>query len=156
MDFCSAIDATALSQAIQSMKWVVPTVQTVHIIGIAAVMASILMINLRLLRIRGTEQSIASVSNRFRPVVWWTLPVLLVSGAILIIGEPARSLANWSFQLKMFLLICVIAVTVLSQHPLAKDPQYWDVRPAASRIIALLSLTLWIGIVFAARWIAYI
>jgi len=59
----------------------------------------------------------------------------------MIIGEPARSLANPVFQLKMLLLLAAIAVTVA----LHKE----------SRIIAILSLSLWVGIVFAGRWIAY-
>lgn len=156
LDFCEAIDSTALSQTIQSVKWVVPAVQTVHILAIAAVMSSILMINLRLLGISGTDQTIARVSSRFGPVVWWGLPLLLLTGATLIIGEPARSLANEFFQLKMFLLVCVIALTVSFQRPLKSNPQYWDGRAGALRLIAVVSLILWTGIVFAGRWIAYL
>ncbi len=156
LDFCDAIDATALSQAIQSNKWVVPLVQTIHILAIAAVLSSILMINLRLLKVAGLDQSLARVSDRYQPVVWWTLPLLLASGLILIIGEPARSLANDIFQLKMFLLVCVIIVTVLLQRPLKRDPLYWDRRTALAGTLAVLSMALWCGIVFAGRWIAYI
>ncbi len=156
LDFCDAIDATALSQAIQNNKWVVPLVQTIHILAIAAVLSSILMINLRLLKVAGLDQSLARVSDRYRPVVWWTLPLLLASGLILIIGEPARSLANYFFQLKMFLLVCVIIVTVLLQRPLKHDPLYWDSRTALAGTLAVLSMALWSGIVFAGRWIAYI
>jgi hypothetical protein len=156
LDFCDAIDATALSQTIQSIKWVVPAVQTVHILAIAAVMSSVLMINLRLLGISGTDQTIARVSNRFGPVIWWALPLLLLTGATLIVGEPARSLANDFFQLKMFLLVCVIVLTVSFQRPLKSNPQYWDGRAGALRAIAVVSLILWTGIVFAGRWIAYL
>jgi hypothetical protein len=73
-------------------------------------------------------------------VIWWALPVLLATGAIMIIGEPVRSLANPVFQLKMALLLSAIAVFLL---------------PFKNRIVATLSLSLWIGIVFAGRWIAY-
>jgi hypothetical protein len=156
LDFCDTIDATALSQAIQSAKWVVPLVQTIHILAIAAVLSSILMINLRLLGVAGTDQPLARVSSRFRPVVWWMLPLLLASGAILIIGEPARALTNPFFQLKMFLLVCVIILTLLFQRMLNRDPQYWDGRAALARTLAIVSLVLWCGIVFAGRWIAYL
>jgi hypothetical protein len=158
MEFCDWIDSTSLSQAIQSHAWVVPTFQTIHILAIAAVMSSILMINLRLLGVAGTDQPLARVSNRFRPVVWWALPLLLATGATLIIGEPARSLANEYFQLKMLLLVTVIILTLLFQRPLSRDALYWDAasgRQGRARVIALLSLVLWCGIVFAGRWIAY-
>lgn len=156
LDFCDTIDATALSQAIQATKWVVPLVQTVHILAIAALLSSVLMINLRLLGVAGTDQTLARVSERFRPVVWWSLPVLLASGLILIIGEPARALTNPFFQLKMCLLAVVLIVTLLSQRALNGDSGFWDKRVATGRAIAMLSLLLWSGIVFAGRWIAYL
>jgi hypothetical protein len=159
VSFCNWIDSTPLSQAIQSAKWVVPTVQTIHIVGIAAVMSSILMIDLRLLGIVGRDQPLARVASRFRPVIWWTLPVLLASGLVMIIGEPLRSLANWVFQLKMFLLILAILVTLAFQMPLAGNPSHWEsttARQLTARVIAAVSLLLWVGIVFAGRWIAYL
>jgi len=99
------------------------------------------MLDLRLLGIVGRDQPLGRVTNRFRPVIWWTLPILLVTGVVMIIGEPARSLANPVFQLKMLLLLAAIAVTAAFHKE--------------SRIIAIVSLSLWVGIVFAGRWIAY-
>jgi hypothetical protein len=159
VSFCDWIDRTPLSQAIQSANWVVPTVQTIHILGIAAIMSSILMVDLRLLGILGRDQSLARVSTRFRPVIWWTLPILFASGLVLIIGEPLRSLGNSVFQLKMLLLIAAMAVTLAYQVPLGRDQSFWDLkggRRTGARIIAVMSLLLWVGIVFAGRWIAYI
>jgi len=157
-NFCSWLEQTPLSQTIQSAGWIVPTVQTVHILSIAAVMSSVLMIDLRLIGILGRDQPLARVSERFRPVIWWTLPILLATGIIMIIGEPARSLESPVFQLKMALLVAAIIVTLSYQVPLGRDPSFWDLsigRRGAARIIAVLSLLLWVGIVFAGRWIAY-
>jgi len=157
-DFCAWLEQTPLSQAIQSAGWIVPTVQTVHILSIAAVMSSVLMIDLRLIGILGRDQPLARVSERFRPVIWWTLPILLATGIVMITGEPARSLESPVFQLKMALLLAAIMVTLSYQVPLGRDSSYWDlsvIRRAAARIIAVLSLLLWTGIVFAGRWIAY-
>ncbi len=158
LDFCSWIEHTALSQIIQATPWIVPTVQTIHILAIAAVLSSALMIDLRLLGVAGNDQSLARVSARFRPLIWWTLPILLASGTIMIIGEPARSLANFAFQLKMLLLIAAIAVTLAFQRPLNRSAGFWDAsgtRRRAAKMLATLSLLLWTGIVFAGRWIAY-
>ena len=138
--FCSWLEQTPLSQAIQGASWVVPSVQTVHILAIALVMSSILMIDLRLAGVVWRDQPVSRVYGRFRPMVWWALPVLLATGIVMIIGEPARSLANPIFQLKMLLLASAIVVTLL---------------PFRNRLIAIVSLSLWVGIVFCGRWIAY-
>jgi hypothetical protein len=116
------------------------------------------MIDLRLIGMLGRDQPLARVSRRFAPVVWWALPLLLATGAIMITGEPARSLQSPVFQLKMALLAAVIVVTLGYQVPLGKDASFWDAssrRRRAARIIAVLSLLLWAGIVFAGRWIAF-
>lgn len=159
LDFCSWVEHTQLSQTIQSNAWVVPTVQTMHILSIAAVMSSVLMIDLRLLGMVGRDQPAARVASRFVSVIWRVLPILLVSGIIMIIGEPARSLPNTIFQLKMSLLLAAIAVTFVYQRQLNGDAKFWeasDIRRAAAKGIAILSLLLWVAIVFAGRWIAYI
>jgi Family of unknown function (DUF6644) len=158
LDFCSWLEETPLSQTIQSTGWIVPTVQTVHILSVAAVLSSVLMIDLRLIGALGRDQPLARVSERFRPVIWWALPVLLATGAVMIIGEPARSLANSVFQLKMALLVAAIVVTLSYQVPLGRNPTFWEGssrRRGAAQLIAVVSLTLWAGIVFAGRWIAY-
>jgi hypothetical protein len=158
LDFCAWIEQTPLSLVVQSTPWIVPTVQTIHILGIAAVLSSALMIALRLLGVAGCDQPLARISARFRPVIWWTLPLLLVTGMVMISGEPARSLANAVFQLKMLLLIAAIAVTLGFLAPLDKDGAFWDAtggRRRAAKMLAVLSLLLWMGIVFSGRWIAY-
>ncbi|HEY6242132.1 MAG TPA: DUF6644 family protein [Burkholderiales bacterium] len=155
LDFCSWLEETPLSQTIQSAGWIVPSVQTVHILSIAAVLSSVLMIDLRLMGLLWRDQSLARVSARFRPVIWWTLPVLLATGAVMIVGEPARSLANPVFQLKMALLVAAMIVTLSAQVPLGRNPAFWEGRRGAARIVAVFSLLLWAGIVFAGRWIAY-
>ena len=101
--FCAWLARTPLSQTLQSAEWIIPTVQTVHILAVAAVISSVLMIHLRLLGLRAREQPLAAVTARFLPFVWWPLPVLLLSGSILITAEPARSLQNPVFALKMSL-----------------------------------------------------
>jgi hypothetical protein len=98
------------------------------------------------------------VSARFLPLIWWPLLVLLPTGVIMIIGEPARSLKNPAFQLKMALLVTVLVVTAIYQLQLRRDPAFGSPaggRRAAATTLATLSMLLWAGIIFAGRWIAY-
>lgn len=158
LDFCAWIEQTRFSNFVQTTPTVVPAVQTIHILAIAAVLASAMMINLRLLGIVGRSEPLINVSNRFRPVIWWALPILLITGMVMIAGEPARSLANAVFQLKMLFLISAIGVTLLLLTPLGKHPAFWEgsgARRGTAKLGAIVSVLLWIGIVCAGRWIAY-
>lgn len=157
--FCTWLAATPLSQSIQSTEWIIPAVQTVHILAVAAVMSSALMMDLRLLGLGLRDQTIRSVAQRFLPFIWWSLPILLASGATLIIAEPARALENPVFYLKMGLLLAAAAVTLACQVPLAKSAAFWELSPHrrwTARLVGAVSLPLWAAIIFAGRWIAYI
>jgi Family of unknown function (DUF6644) len=157
--FCNWLAATPFSQAIQTIEWIIPAVQTVHILAVSAVVTSAVMIDLRLLGIGGRDQPVAAVAKRFLPFIWWPLPVLLVTGAVLIVAEPARSLENPVFILKMALLVLAAIVTLVCQIPLRRDRAFWELsngRRRAARAIAVASIPLWVAIIFAGRWIAYV
>ncbi len=150
---------TALSNTIQNVSWIIPTVQTVHIVCVAIVISAVFLVDLRILGIFARTQSLASLSNRFLTWIWWTILVLLVTGTLLIIGEPTRSLTNPAFIAKMLMLLTVAGLTRVIQRPLAADAGYWDAsgsRRATLKGLAVVSLMLWSCIVFAGRWIAYI
>jgi hypothetical protein len=156
--FSGWLEQTPLSQAIQATSWVVPAVQSVHILAIAVVASSALMIALRLMRLVAGDQTINEVLARFLPFLWWALLALLVTGAIMIIGEPARSLLNPAFQLKMMLLASALTITCLLQFLQRRMPAVGDLTSehrGTAVVIAVVSMLLWTGIIFAGRWIAY-
>lgn len=155
--FTAWLAATPASVSIQSHGWIIPTVQSVHILAIAVVLSCVLMINLRLARLAGRGATIVGVMGRFMPWLWAGLATLLASGSVLIIGEPARELLNSIFYLKMVLLAAVVAITLVLERPVRGDDQFWEdsQRLVLGRALALIALALWVCIVFCGRWIAY-
>jgi hypothetical protein len=152
------LEKTQLSHLIQTHDWIIPTVQSVHILAIAVVTASALMINLRLLRVYAVDQPLSEVLARFGPFIWWPLIALLLTGMVMIIGEPPRSLKNPVFQLKMLLLVAALLVTTICQITPRLQPAFGELtqrRTAGAFILACTSLALWAAIIFAGRWIAY-
>ena len=157
--FCDRLSQSAVSQAIQTTEWVIPAVQTVHILAVAAVVSSILLVNLRLIGVQARNQPVATVMARYLPIVWYGLPILLATGTTLIIAEPSRSLQNPVFILKMALVLLAAGMTLAYQIPLKRDDRFWDCsssRRRLARLMACLSMPLWAAIVFAGRWIAYV
>ena len=85
--------------------------------------------------------------------------VLLASGLLLVVAEPARELSSTPFQIKMLLVILLALITALWQRPLRTDSLYWSGSPGRRRTAAALagvSLALCMAIVSAGRLIAYI
>lgn len=150
--------ATSLSHDIQTAGWIIPALQTIHILCVAVVFASALLVDFRIFRLFERDMPLADVMRRFLPTIWPVLVILLLTGSLLIIGEPRRSLVNSTFQLKMALLVIAILLTAGLQRPIASSPSFWERdrgRRIAGRLLATASILVWSGILLAGRWIAY-
>src|SRR5688572_23267790 len=110
--FIDWLTATPLSQAIQTTSWAIPGIQVVHIVCLATLFALALSFSLRIAGRGFAAESLASLAGRFVPAMWICLVLLLISGALLIIAEPFRTITNPVFYLKMTLLVVAIAITV--------------------------------------------
>jgi hypothetical protein len=157
-EFSKWLAATSLSHVIQTTKWVIPALQTIHILSVAVVFSSAVLVDLRLWRLLNRDVPLPDVARRFLPTIWPVLLVLLLTGSLLIIGEPKRSLLNSAFYLKMALLAVAIVLTAWLQWSLSSSPNFWDsnrARRMAGQLAATVSILVWCGILFAGRWIAY-
>jgi putative copper export protein len=109
-------------------------------------------------RLLGRDEPLPEVARRFLPAIWPVLLILLITGSLLIIGEPRRSLLNSTFYLKMALLVVAILLTAALQRSISSSPDFWDrdrTRRIAGQLAATVSMVVWCGILFAGRWIAY-
>jgi len=151
--------ATSVSVAFQTATWFVPAVQTVHILAVALLLTSVFRVSFQLVRIQEHSTQLASSIVRLAPWVWWPLAVLLLTGVLLTITEPARELLNWAFRAKMILVLvlCLLFWTVRSR--LQGLPDYWSASRASrslARAIGIADILLGAVIVTAGRWIAYV
>lgn len=157
--FVDWLSQTSLSHAIQTHNaWVIPTIQSIHIAGIGVVLTSVFMIDLRILGWAGLDQTLRETTNRFGPWLSGALSVLLVTGALMVVGEPARELLSFSFWFKMFLVAAGIFIAAVFQITLRKNEYHWEqslVSRPAIKSLAILTLLIWLGIVVLGRLIAY-
>ena len=109
------------------------------------------MIDLRVLGVAVPSQDPAEMIRRLMPWLWTSLVLLFFSGAVFVITRPARYFANPVFVIKFTLLIPAIVLSAL----LARLHRTTSVSTPPLKVIAGLSLALWIGVMLAGRWIAY-
>jgi hypothetical protein len=156
-DLSKWLAATSLSHTIQTTSWIIPTLQTIHILCVAVVFSSAVLVDLRIWRLTQRDVPLSDVGRRFLPLIWPVVAILLLTGSLLIVGEPRRSLVNDSFYIKMVLLAFALVLTGLLQWSLTA-PGFWErdiVRRVVGRVAALASILAWSGIIFAGRFIAY-
>jgi cytochrome bd-type quinol oxidase subunit 2 len=132
---------------------VVPTLQSIHIIAVAFVLTSSFVLAGRAWNLVGTDWTLARWGRRLLPWLWLGLTVLLATGVLLVLAEPARALPNRSFQLKMMMLVAalVLALRFARRVPPSAGRRLDGWFRAAAALLVLL----WLGIIAAARWIGY-
>jgi uncharacterized membrane protein SirB2 len=149
------LQTTRLSVTIQSVDWIIPVLQSIHIVMIGVVFVSLLVVTLRILGRVRTDDTFAEVWGRFAPWLWAGLVTMAVTGLLLIIGEPVRQATALSFWLKMMLLtIGIVSVLLFSRSLQSVAPASREFS-SGTKAWALATLLVWVAIVFLGRAIAY-
>jgi len=154
--FANWLAGTPPSVALATTSWVVPATQTVHIVAIAILFSSVLMVGLRVMGwpVRG-ETPKASV-ERFGPWFWAALVVLAITGTILIVTEPPRELLTISFWLKMSVLAVGVAIAVLFLRSIHRNADSWKRATGPRRkMMGIITLFVWCLVIVLGRFIAY-
>jgi hypothetical protein len=157
-EFAIWISKTPLSALVDTNYWIAATVQTIHILAVAGTFVSVLLINLRIVHLAGNGRTLTRTLVRYAPWVWWGLLVLLATGFILIVGEPARELLNPAFWTKMVLVVVAALTAIWFQGSVRRHAQRWELTPQSTLAIrsgAVAVIGLWIVIMMLGRWIAY-
>jgi hypothetical protein len=154
--FADWLSTTFLSVFLQNHNsWAIPTIQSIHIVGIAIVLGSVFMIDLRLLGWAGTDQTLRQTTNRFGPWLMGALWLMLATGILMVIGEPVRELITFSFWMKMFLVAVSTAIAVVFLRTVQEHEHRWEEKRAAAKLLAVLTFLVWACIIILGRLIAY-
>jgi hypothetical protein len=145
-DFAVWLAHSPLNAAVTARGWIVPEVQIVHIVAIAAVVIAAALINLRALGVMDAGRTRQAVLAAWYPVMLGAVAVLALTGFLLIASEPGRALFRAVFWVKLGLIAAALVIT---------GAQARAGEGAAVRLLALASLVLWLAVIWAGRWIAY-
>lgn len=134
--------------------YTIPIFQVIHILAISASFASILMINARMLNLAG-HGTLEETTARYLRVIWWSLAVLVLSGALMIVGEPIRELVNAVFWIKMALFVTAVLFTIWFHRRTARRFPGAAEASAGAKLAGIVLVVLWCMIMTGGRWIAY-
>lgn len=154
MTLLEQLYASPPSTLIRDAGFVIPAVQSLHILGIAMLFGSALICDLKVLGVWPMPEPMAVVHRRFFPWMKGAFVAILLSGLINALGEPVRVFGNWLFWLKMALLLLAVALTAVLGRAMKRTQG--PALPPANRVIAAISIAVWVAIIICGRWIAYV
>ena len=153
-----AIQKSWLTALIDEHFWVLPTIQSIHILAIAATFGGVLMTNLRIFGLAGRSRTMTQTVRRYLPWVWWGLLTLLITGIGMTFSDPVRELTNPIFWSKMILILVAVAISLWFQDSVRRNVARWELTHRGrvlTRVGSACVIGLWCLIMLAGRWIAY-
>lgn len=153
------LEATSVAQAIGSSDYLFPLLEVVHVVGLALVIGTIGIVDLRLLGFASMRRPVRDVADHMLPLAWTGFSIAAVSGALMFTSSAVNYLGNRAFQIKLVIML-LAGLNMLAFHRrIWKSVAAWDRAdkpPGAARAAGAVSLSCWIVIVFLGRWIGFV
>jgi hypothetical protein len=152
------LQGLSVSAAVRESTWLFPTLECIHIYSMVLLVSVFAIFDLRLLGLSlggQTSEPISRLSNRLLRWGWLCFGLNAVTGSLLFASEAVKMSDNWAFQLKMVLIFLALITHTIVLRMSVK----WEgvvTMPLQAKLVGSFSLLLWVGVIAASRWIAFI
>jgi len=144
------IEASALGQTIRESTWLFPAIESAHLLALALLGGSVLIISLSVWGI-GLKTPPAEIYKSAHRYMNAAVIVLLVTGLLLGISEPVKLYGREAFLVKMISLAVALVITYLAFNPLVRR----DASGIGIRSVTALTMAAWLLVAMAGRWIGF-
>jgi hypothetical protein len=145
-----ALAHSPLGREMQTSRWAFAVVEMVHLLGLAVLGGSVLIVDLQLLGFILKGESAITIGRELSRLLMGSLLVMVISGIALLSEEAGKCYYSPAFRWKMALLAMAV-VFYFTLHRQAILPTGKGVRTLWARIAAAISLLLWLGVGVAGR-----
>ncbi len=157
--WAKSLEESPLGILISSSGYLFPICECIHVVGLALVIGTISIVDLRLLGLASTQRPVTDLTRHMLPITWVGFSIAAISGVLMFISNASHYVTVIYFQLK-FLFLLLAFINMLVFHALThRSVASWDQArkpPAAVRAAGALSLGCWIVIVFLGRWVGFV
>jgi hypothetical protein len=152
------LEGTSLAGRIRDSLLLFPLLESIHVIGLALVFGTIAVIDLRLLGRASTERPFRRLASDILKWTWAAFVLTAATGSLMFLTNAVVYYHNFYFRTKMVLLALAGLNTLAFELTAGRTVRQWDTAPSApraGRVAAALSLAIWIGVIFAGRFIGF-
>jgi hypothetical protein len=147
--FFQWLDHTPLGEALRNNRVLFPLVSAIHLLGLALLVGTILVVDLGLVGAGMRRQPVSRVAGQLEPLTWTGLAVMLITGPMLLTGEAIKMYCNEAFWIKLVFVVLAIAFYFTVHRKATSEGS--SITPAKAKSVGIVSLTLWICAGLAAK-----
>jgi hypothetical protein len=149
---------TAFAEAVRANAVAFPWLESVHVLAIALVLGSIVVVDLRLLGLASVNRPVSTLIRQVLPITWIAFAVAVITGGAMFASNAIAYAENLPFQMKMLLLL-IAGLNMLFFHLVTyRSIAQWNESrqtPLGARCAGGVSILVWLGVVAFARWIGF-
>ena len=152
LPFFQWLEATPPGTWLAQSIWSFAVIEAVHLVGLALLGGSVLLVDLRLLGLGLRRQPISEIGGHAHRWLVGATGIMLATGILLLISEPIKLYYNQSFWVKMWTLPIALAFTFTVRRRVIRSGSEATWR---TRLVAGASIALWLTVAAAGRWIGF-
>ena len=152
------IENSAVGEWMRGSVKAMPTVEAIHVMAIAIVFGTILIVDLRMLGMLDKRRAYSVVCDELLPWTWAAFVVAAITGILMFAANATTYYENIPFRWKMLALVAAGLNMAVFQFFSSGNKAEWEHAPSApagGRIAAVLSIGLWTAVIFLGRWIGF-
>ncbi|HVZ59275.1 MAG TPA: DUF6644 family protein [Terriglobales bacterium] len=130
-----------------------PVVETFHLLALAMLFGSIVIVDLRLMGLMMKPQPVSQLASDLAPWTLGALAVMLGTGYLLFASEADRCYDSQPFKIKMAFLFVSILFHFTAYRKVTRSEQ---VSGGTGWSMAFISLALWFGVGLGGRAIGFL
>ena len=154
LEFCEWVQYSAPLVAMRSSPWFFPVIATIHLMGLAVTGGSVLVVDLRLLGLGLRRQAVAQLAQDAERWLFGSLLVMVSTGILLFMCFATKYYYLTFFWVKMAALFLVLVFTFSVRRRVVMADET-RMSPVWSKVVALVSLSLWTTVAIGGRWIGF-
>ena len=152
------LEASTVATTIRNSLYLFALIESFHVIGVAVVIGTVLVIDLRLLGLASTRRPFTAIALDVFRWTWIAFALAVATGALMFITNATSYYVNSYFRMKMALLVLAGINIAAFELTARRSVATWDrdaAAPASGKRVALLSLAIWVVVVFLGRWVGF-
>lgn len=148
------LETVWLGRFVVGSNWLFPVIESIHLLGLAVLGGSILIVDLRLVGWVMTDRDVTEIAREARPWMIGALTTMILTGLPLFLSEPIKCYYSPAFWVKMWTLAIALVYTFTIRTRITRTE---SVRNTARRqmLVGALSMALWFTVASAGRWIGF-
>jgi len=149
LHFCALLQHNSIIVALADSVVFYEVLEILHFTGFFLLIGIIAILDLRVMGFASGSQGLADLAKQLFPWMWVGLFLAFASGFLMFAGDATDFALASLFRIKLLVILLAIIFGLIIQW----NAQRWgrmETIPVGAKLLALVSLVLWVGAILAA------